>query len=235
MHGFEGYVGVRLWEGQLINDLIFSLLLALLIAFAIVFRSNYHLFEKMVRDVIHVKDRLSLFEEASGNETVFRNFMIFQSLFLCSLTLFLLSRKMDYIADYPDLASNMKIIGFIFIALTTFYLFKQAMYIAIGAIFTTPDQYRNWKVGYTAATGLWGVFLYLPVLWLSFIGIHAKVAIIMFVFLFIVWRLVIVYKSIRIFNIKSIGILYIFLYLCGQEILPLLFLYEGIKYLYNFY
>jgi hypothetical protein len=235
MHGFEGYVGVRLWEGQLVNDLIFSLLLVLLIVFAMVFHSNHHLFEKMVRDVIHVKDRLSLFEEVSGNEAVFRSFMIFQSLFLCSLSLFLTSRKMGYITDFPGLANNLKVIGSLFIILVAFYAFKQAMYLAIGAIFTAPGQYKNWKAGYTAVTGLWGVFLYLPVLWFSFIRTHAEVAIIVFAFLFIVWRLVILYKSIRIFNIKSIGILYIFLYLCGQEMLPLLFLYEGIKYLYNFY
>ena len=44
----------------------------------------------------------------------------------------------------------------------------------------------------------------------------------------------IIYKTIRIFHRKNSSFLYISLYLCGQEILPLVFLYEGIIYLYNF-
>ena len=29
---FEGYVGIRLWDGQLVDDVIFSLLLSLVMA-----------------------------------------------------------------------------------------------------------------------------------------------------------------------------------------------------------
>ena len=32
MNIFEGYVGIRLWDGQLVDDVIFSLLLFLFIA-----------------------------------------------------------------------------------------------------------------------------------------------------------------------------------------------------------
>lgn len=49
---FEGYVGIRLWDGQLVDDVIFSLLLSLLIAFAIIFRSNFQHFVKMLKDVV---------------------------------------------------------------------------------------------------------------------------------------------------------------------------------------
>jgi hypothetical protein len=234
MHGFEGYVGIRLWEGQMINDLLFAMLLGQLVIFSVVFRANHRLFSKMIRDMAQVKDRLSLFEEVSGNETIFRNFMTLQSLFLCSISIFLISRNEGYIIYYPDLTDCLKLIALIFIILFTFYLLKQAMYIAVGSVFATPDQYRIWRTGYSAATGLWGVSLYIPVLWISFIGSHERIAAIMFAALFIAWRLSIIYKSIRIFNIKSIGILYISLYLCALEILPLLFLFEGIKYLYNF-
>ena len=103
MDGFEGYVGIRMGEGQLINDLIFSLLFVLLFVFSLVFHANYHLFLKMVRDVFYVKERLSLFEEIDGNETIFRSFMIFQSLLLCSIALFFIGRLYNYIPDYKDI------------------------------------------------------------------------------------------------------------------------------------
>jgi hypothetical protein len=234
MQGFEGYAGVRLWEGQLINDLIFALLFCLFILFSIVFRTNYRLFDKMVRDVIHAKDRLSLFEEVSGNETVFRSFMTFQSIFLCSLALFLFSRNLSYIDYYPGAMANLGIICAIFLLLLCFYFFKQIMYATLGSIFIKPDRYKNWKVSYTASISLWGVLLYIPVLWIAFAGVYEKVAMIMFAALFAAWRLLMILKTIRIFNVKSIGILYILLYLCAQELLPFFLLYEGLKYLYNF-
>ena len=47
MNIFEGYVGIRLWDGQLVDDVIFSLLLFLFIVFSFVFRTNFQLFVKM--------------------------------------------------------------------------------------------------------------------------------------------------------------------------------------------
>ena len=57
MGTFEGYVGIRLWDGQLVDDVVFSLLFVLFMCFALVFRTNYRLFLKMMRDVVYVKER----------------------------------------------------------------------------------------------------------------------------------------------------------------------------------
>ena len=88
MGTFEGYVGIRLWDGQLVDDVVFSLLFVLFMCFALVFRTNYRLFLKMMRDVVYVKERQNLFEVTRGSEWLFRNFMTFQALFLCSVCLF---------------------------------------------------------------------------------------------------------------------------------------------------
>ena len=85
MGTFEGYVGIRLWDGQLVDDVVFSLLFVLFMCFALVFRTNYRLFLKMMRDVVYVKERQNLFEVTRGSEWLFRNFMTFQALFLCSV------------------------------------------------------------------------------------------------------------------------------------------------------
>ena len=55
MNIFEGYVGIRLWDGQLVDDVIFSLLLFLFIVFSFVFRTNFQLFVKMLKDAFLVK------------------------------------------------------------------------------------------------------------------------------------------------------------------------------------
>jgi hypothetical protein len=235
MDGFDGFEGIQFGSGQLVSDIIFSLLFALLFVFSLVFHANYHLFMKMVRDVFQIKNRLSLFEDIGGNETAFRSFMIFQSLGLSSLAIFIFSRHYGYISDYSEVGMNLFCIGLLFIALFLFYLFKQFLYSVTGFIFALPEQYRTWRIGYTASTGFWGVLLYIPLVWMAFIGTHLHIPVLMFVFLYLLWRIVIIYKTICIFNIKGISFVYIILYLCAQEFLPLIFLYEGLIYLYNLY
>ncbi|MDR2388617.1 MAG: DUF4271 domain-containing protein [Tannerellaceae bacterium] len=235
MDGFEGFTGIRVGEEQLIDDLIFSLVFALLFIFSLVFHANYYLFLKMGRDVFYVKERLSLFEEIDGNETFFRSFMIFQSLLLCSITLFCTGRLLGYIPFYPDVGTNLFLIGAVFGILLLFYTFKQFLYKLLGCIFTTSNLYKIWRTGYIASVGMWGILMYIPVLCLVFVKVYLHIYVLLFILLYILWRFVIIHKTISIFNIKGVGFLYIILYLCAQEILPFVFLYEGIIYLYNLY
>ena len=230
---FEGYVGIRLWDGQLVDDVIFSMLLLLFIAFSIVFHSNFRLFIKMLKDIVFLKERQSLFEKPVGSEWFFRNFILFQTLFLTSVSLFAIARVYGYINHLKE-STVLLSIGVIFIILFLFYQFKQFLYFLFGSVFADPVRYKLWKTNYNAVMGAWGVLLYIPVLWLVFVGTHIFVPVILFAIFYILCRFVIIYKTIRIFHKINSGLLYISLYLCGQEILPLIFLYKGIFYLYNF-
>ena len=77
---FEGFVGIRLWDGQWINDVIFGMVFMLFVCFAIVFHANYRLFLKMLNDMIHLKERQHTFGVTGGREWFFRNFMTVQAL-----------------------------------------------------------------------------------------------------------------------------------------------------------
>lgn len=231
---FEGYVGIRLWDGQLVDDVIFSLLLSLLVAFAIVFRANYQNFIKMLKDVVYLKERQNLFDDTVGkSETFFRHFMIFQMLFLCSIALFAIARVKGVVA-HLDEKGVIVIIVSVFCLLLLFYQFKQFCNYLLGFIFAAPDKYRFWKKSYNATMAAWGILLYIPVVWLMFVGNKTLAPVILFCIFYFLCRFVIIYKTIRIFHKNSVGLLYISLYLCTQEILPLIFLYEGMIFLYNF-
>ena len=234
MNIFEGYVGIRLWDGQLVDDVIFSLLLFLLVVFSFVFRANFKLFVKMLKDAFLVKERQNLFDDVVGkNVFFFRNFMTFQALFLSSIALIAIGRIYGFV-NYVEWQEVLSAIGTVFCVLFLFYQFKQCSYYLLGSVFADPNKYKLWKTNYNAIMGIWGVSLFVPVLWLVFVGTHVTIPITMFCLLYILCRFVIIYKTIRIFHKKSTGLLYISLYLCGQEILPLVFLYEGMVYLYNF-
>lgn len=234
MNMFEGYVGIRLWDGQLVDDVIFSLLLSLLVVFAIIFRANYLHFIKMLKDVVYLKERQNLFDESVGKSgTFFRHFMLFQSLFLCSIALFTIAREKGIVSHLGE-KEVLLTISFIFCVLLLFFQFKQFSNSLLGFVFASPDKYKFWKKSYNATMGCWGILLYIPVLWLMFVGGKTLAPVIMFCIFYFLCRFVIIYKTIRIFYRNSVGLLYISLYLCTQEILPLIFLYEGMIFLYNF-
>ena len=151
MGTFEGYVGIRLWDGQLVDDVVFSLLFVLFMCFALVFRTNYRLFLKMMRDVVYVKERQNLFEVTRGSGWLFRNFMTFQALFLCSVCLFAIARAYGY---FNHLLENTVLIsiGLIMMVLILFYWCKRCFYYLLGVVFTDAPKYKFWKTNYNAIT-----------------------------------------------------------------------------------
>lgn len=234
MDGFEGYVGIRLWDGQVVDDIIFFLLMILFITFALVYRTNYQLFLKMLHDVVFIKERSNLFEKKKvGNEWLFHNFMNFQALFLCSVGLFSIARIYGYV-DHLKESAIWFFVGMLMLLVLLFYCLKQCFYVVFGCVFVDKERYKFWKSNYNAVIGTWGVMQYIPVLWMAFVATHPFIPIAMFVFLYLLCRFAIIYKTMRIFYKNNASLLYISLYLCSQEIIPLLFMYKGIIYLYNF-
>jgi len=231
---FEGFVGIRLWDGQVLNDFLFTLILSILILFAFVFRFNYRACLKMFHDVVYIKERQSLFEKGSVSDFYFRTFMLFQTLALCTLFFFSYFYTKGYLDFELTLPNILLCMGVFFIITLLFFLFKWVLYELTGMIFSDSNKFKIWRNNYVAIIGAWGVSLYIPVVWSAFWGMYSALSTVLFVFLYILCRFAIIYKTLRIFYRKSTGILYINLYLCAQEILPLIFLYEGIVYLYNF-
>ena len=120
MNIFEGYVGIRLWDGQLVDDVIFSLLLFLFIVFSFVFRTNFQLFVKMLKDAFLVKERQNLFDDVIGKSIFFfRNFMTFQVLFLSSIALIAVGRIYGFV-NYAEWQAVLSAIGTVFCVLACF-------------------------------------------------------------------------------------------------------------------
>lgn len=229
---FEGYVGIRLGDGQLISDVVFSLMFFLLLLFALVFRANRLYFSKIVEDLVKYKERPSFFDDSIENDFFPRMFLVFQTLFLCSIIFFFYLYSIGK-AAIPGLRALYLLLSLILCVLFIFYQFKQMMNYLLGLVFANPEKYRLWKMYYNAIISFWGILLYLPALWIVFYGELIIVPIVMFVFFYIMSRILLIYKTLRIFHIKNTGLLYLCLYLCAQEILPIVFLYEGLIYLYN--
>lgn len=158
MNIFEGYVGIRLWDGQLVDDVIFSLLLFLFIVFSFVFRTNFQLFVKMLKDAFLVKERQNLFDDVIGKSIFFfRNFMTFQVLFLSSIALIAVGRIYGFV-NYAEWQAVLSAIGTVFCVLFLFYQFKQCCYYLLAACFPTQISI---SYGRRVIMLLWGFGEYL--------------------------------------------------------------------------
>ena len=226
---FEGYIGLRLAGGSYLDDVIPVILLIEISLFAIIFHFHAALIWKMAKDLLSVKERDNLFDRPVRSDLFFRTFMKFQVLSLNALFLYLLAgRYTDLSAD--SLRSILLPLGLLFAAVSLFYLLKRIIYFLYGHAFDSGERYVMWNNRYQAITSIWGCTLYLPTLWIFLDSSHHLYAVAAFVVLYAVYRILLIYITIRIFYDRRTGLLFLCSYLCAQEIIPLLFAYEGVKY-----
>lgn len=234
MSAFEGYPGLRVGIDQPMDDAVFVLMVSVAVIFAVVFRSNFLHFLRMLKDVRYVRERHNLFDPIPGKHVFFyRSYMLFQVFLLCGIGVFAFTRAEGLLA-YRDWRDLLLVVGAYTGLFYVFYVVKQLILALLAFSFTTIRRYRLWKINYNAVMGLWGLFLYLPVYWMVIVGGNVWIPVIMFGFSYILCRLVIVYKAMSIFWQHRHGFLYVSLYLCALEILPLMYLYEGVVLLCNF-
>jgi hypothetical protein len=232
MELFEGYTGIRWGDELFVYDVFLFVMIVLLSVFAFVFRACYPLFYKMIRSFISIKERQTLFDTPTKENFFFTGFMGFQTLFLCAVFFYYVYCHISQNQPWV-IYSDFLLLTIIFILLLLFYLLKKCLYWMYGRLIVGNEKFKLWNTIYQSTFSIWGILLYLPVLWLIFDKNHFTGVLILFVFSYILFRFYIIFIKFRIFYHKYTGLLYFSLYLCAQEIVPLLFLYESLNYLHN--
>ena len=229
---FERYTGIGWGESLLIHDILVCALIVLLSIFAYAFHTCYPLFEKMIRGVFAFKERQNLFDTPTRESVFFNMFMRFQALFLGSVMLFWVFCRITGIREL-DVRQAFILLNVLLIILIFLYLLKRLLYYLYSCVFISKGKYRLWNTAYHTLFYLYGIFLYIPAWWLILDRERFMGALILSVIFYAIFRIATIYVIIRIFYDKNNGFLYLFFYLCAQEIVPLLFLYECLTYLHN--
>jgi hypothetical protein len=230
--GAGGFEGISWGDGLLIHDILTFVLIVLISIFAYAFHTCYPLFEKMIHGIMSLKERQNLFDAQTRESVFFNVFMRFQALFLCAVICFLVfGHRGEHGVQGVSLAVTLFVVFFIMLILT--YLLKRFLYYIYSNVFTTKGKYKLWNTTYHTLFYFFGILLYLPVLWLMLDRERYTGALILCILLFASFRLAAIYIKIRIIYDKNNGFLYLITYLCAQEIVPLLFLYESLIYLQN--
>lgn len=107
-----------------------------------------------------------------------------------------------------------------------YYLWELAAYRTVGYVFTDRFTARQWIKGFNASQALLGVALIIPALFVLFNPDAAGIVVPMGILLYIISRLIFIYKGFRLFYDNFGSLLYFILYLCSLEIIPIVILYR---------
>ena len=229
---FEGYIGFENQNIAFSEDMMLVIVLILLTVFACIFRLNTPLIGKMIHN-INAGERLqSIFETTEKDSFLYNSFMTFQALLLVGIFLSSVTVKYKFII-HPTITTTFITIGLFLVLFLIYYLFKRILYTIPGIIFMEKSTNKMLLTNYQALFSVWGVALYIPVLWILLFGINFYSSIIVFIIIYLLFKIILTLRFIHIFYRNNTGILFLSLYLCAQEIAPMVFLYQGIIFTYN--
>ena len=228
MDGFdETYINTNVSD-----DTLLAFVLVLLSIFAIMFRQNVSLFGKMISGIGDKEQKNSIFDTTDKENFLFNGFMNFQTVALLSVYMFAIIVKYGYI-QMPGVKITLLGTAALILVFFLFYFLRKTIYSALLYIFAESGDYTFLRAYYKSLFQLWGIFLYIPVLWLLLIGDYLLYSTIILIISFLVVRIILTFRFVYIFFGKNTWFLFLSSYLCTQEIAPLVFLYKGLIYMYN--
>lgn len=151
-------------------------------------------------------------------------FMIFQTVVMTAVFLFVLFADQGYALDTPT--AYLRTFGAILLGLSVIAGLKYLMYRSISSFFMTADI-KRWVAQYYRHFQLLGIFLFLPMLFFVFLQEYRDIMLIVVLFLFFINRLVVIIGILNIFVKNKVGLICFLSYLCGTEIAPYLLFYKG--------
>ena len=206
-----------------------ALLLAGLLAVALSYHTGYKYIENFFHYMFSTRRRENLFEDHTVNETSILAALIANT---CIVEGFLIYFAVQLLQ--PVLAPSLQASVFPHIAAYCglalgFYVVQWLVYKMLGYTFSDKVGAKLWIDGFKSTQAFLGLLL-LPVMFLLMLyPAHGKLLLSVAACLYLVGRLIFVYKGFRIFYSNLSSIIYFILYLCAVEIVPLAIL-AGITY-----
>ena len=197
------------------------LLLAGLIAVALCYHTGYKYIENFFHYMFSTRRRENLFEDHTVNETSILAALIANT---CIVEGFLVYLAVQLLR--PDLSASLQgnvflHIGAYCLLAAGFYAVQWLIYKVIGYTFSDRESTRLWLDGFKSSQSLLGLLL-LPVLVLLLVFTSSgKMLLVVAALLYLVARLIFIYKGFRIFYSNLSSCVYFILYLCAVEIVPL--------------
>lgn len=208
---------------QLYNDNgIAGFLLLLFLGIAYIFYNGRKHILDQIKGIFHVQDTGSL---STINDVRYGLFLRFSTSTLLGLLVFIYFKEMDpsmplqYLCRYEMLGAYISIFILYFVA-------KRLSYYFLGWIFFDKQIRKSWNECYSASNNLLGFVLFPLVLLIIYTNFSLHFLFWGCIIMVMLSEILMFYKGLNLFMKNIYGFLYIILYLCTLEIIPLFILLE---------
>lgn len=217
---------------SLVSD---SWLMILFLLIFIFFSISYHRSARYLRNLFmslfKVNHRDNLFDETTINENQLK-FSLFTITFYTEAILL-------YQLFVAPLLTNSKLVLPCIVGCAVicwlYYLIQKGLYSLLGNIFSSSQQTYIFKEKFTSINLVIGLFFTPLALLAIFIPTTLKVVLILYLIIYFLSRFIIIFNGVRIFLPHIFGLLYLILYLCALEILPLFYIKTAVIEMYRFF
>lgn len=201
----------------------FAVLILLFLFFILAIRNSEGEFTQNIKNFFRKKEAVNLIQ--TPNVNIFQ-FQIFITLFsIGSFSIFVY----EWMSDSSKLFSFKPYLYFL-MATAAFYLVKHLLFEIVGNTFFNKTIMKSYKNMYFSLLSVFAVIMYFVTILYTYEPDRWKYPLIVFsMCIAAIMIILLIIKIFQIFYTKFIGLLYIFLYLCTLEIIPLVLLFRAYK------
>lgn len=210
---------------------VITLFILIFLFFSFSFRNSYKYLNNIFISLFKVNYHENPFAETTINENQLK-------ISLFALTFYTEGILLYHLFIAPILTnSNMILPCIVGCSLISwlYYLLQKGIYSLLGNIFSTAQQTLFFKESFSSVNLIIGLFFMPLATLLLFVDGAVGTVVIISLIIYFLSRLIIIFKGIRIFSPDIFGLLYIILYLCALEILPLLYIKYAVVEMYKLF
>ena len=214
-------------------DSIFGLLLICFLFFAHIYNGGMSFLKENMSLLLSSEKSHRTYKQTTSREVLYSYFLIFQAVVLMSICMygvFLEYEPMLQEYVYKPLVT----IPLFILVIGLFLGLKNIMYHLLAYIFDSEAIVSVWRRTHIISFEVLGILYLIPTLFLVYAGYYQIQVIIFMLVLFVMAQLLLFYQIIIFFIREKFNFLYWIAYLCSFEIIPYIFLYLGLRYLYRF-
>jgi hypothetical protein len=200
---------------------LLGVLVALLLLVTLSFRHCGHLFKTLFKDLWSVRTRAKNFDEHTSNET---HLMLLYGTQFAVYAGVLFTAASDIYHHTAVMADKFAVTGKLILLAGAYYIFQLAAYSTVGYAFADNEGRKQWLRGFNASQAFLGFGLAIPALVTVFYPAAATIMLQIATIVYILARLVFIFKGFKIFYHKISSLVYFILYLCTLEVIPLIFI-----------
>lgn len=229
--GVLGHQGVPLPFALEHTDGVFGLLLLCFLFFTHIYKGGFSFLKENALLIFSATRSQKIHRQTTTKEILYNYFLILQAVILISICLY------DIFMRYTpvDKGTHTPLITILsFVLLISSYLFlKQLLYKFIGYMFDLGKLMQVWRNTYVVSIEMLGILYFIPTLLLVYSDSYHQVIIGFMLILFLIVQLILFSRIIIFFIREKFNFLFLIAYLCSVEILPYIYIYVGLVYLYR--